>query len=127
MGIRSIQHVTAATANAYKADIAQDLQMLGHRGLLDPKLHDNVPYWTFLQREVAQNFAPARFGDGVERIGRGSGSCHELFIYSYIGICQALFLVVAPGAVGGRSRIWCNRLIATIIADRPLGLQADLL
>ena len=60
------------------------------------------PNRTFSQREVVQDLAPTGFGDGIERIRRGGGSCHESKIHSDMGICQELSSATQIGRVSRR-------------------------
>ena len=84
--------------------------MLRHRRLLDPQLHDDVSHGTFLEREITQNLASAGFGDSVERIGRGSGSCHELFyIFRYRNMSSDFLAVALGNGETAGSRSCCNR------------------
>src|SRR5580704_4807698 len=93
-GIRvgSVKHVAAVAADADEADVFEDAQVLGDGRLLDAQAVDDFVDGAFLKDEVVQDVAAARFGDRVEGIGGSGGARHEVNIFPYGNICQALFL-----------------------------------
>lgn len=65
--------------------------MLGDRRLLDAEASDDVANGAFLNRQEAEDFAAARFSDGVEGVRGGGGASHGRRIHTYMGICQEVF------------------------------------
>ena len=60
-----------------QAHLAQHAQVLGNRRLVEADRDHDVADLAFAYRKKTQNLAPARFGDGIEGVRCGGGSCHE--------------------------------------------------
>src|SRR5271165_2128168 len=68
-GVGAIEHAPAVSAYLDQADIFEDTQVLGDRGLLHAQTVHDVTDGAFLKGEIAQDVAAAGLGDGVEGIG----------------------------------------------------------
>jgi len=76
IGVCAIQHLTAVASRFDKSDIVQHAEVLGDRRLRESELGNDVADGTLARREVVENVASSRLGDGVERIGGCGGSRH---------------------------------------------------
>src|SRR3984957_188294 len=75
-GVGSIKHSATVAANVDETNVQQDTQVFRHRWL--PQAHGchDLSDSVFLESEIVQDLAPARFCDGVESIRCRSGSRH---------------------------------------------------
>jgi hypothetical protein len=89
-GVGAVELLATFAAYVNQAHIAQHAEMLGDGGLLQVKLENDVCDRPFLQGEEAEDVTAARFGDGVEGIGSGSGASHGKLLYADMGICQVI-------------------------------------
>jgi hypothetical protein len=95
-GVGAIKPAPSLAACANESDVAQDAKVLGD-GRLRQALSDyDVADRAFLEREVAQDFAAAWFGDGVEGIGGGGGARHEGDITFLYGNMSSEFFRAGP-------------------------------
>lgn len=92
VGIGPVKHVAAVAPDTDEADVFQDAQVLGDGRLLDAEGVGDLVDGAFLKDEVVQDVATAGFGDSVESVGGSGGARHEMNIFPYRNICQALFL-----------------------------------
>src|SRR5258708_8551286 len=82
-GIGLVKDLAAVAAAADQADVAQHFQMLGYGGLLQAEGCNDLPDRTLLEGQIVQDVAAAGFGDGVEGVGSGRGSCDGEYICLY--------------------------------------------
>src|SRR5580692_10725872 len=54
----------------------------------------NLPHGSLLQGQVVEYLSPPRLCHGIKSIRSRRRSCHAFTIHSYMGICQALFLML---------------------------------
>jgi hypothetical protein len=93
MGVGPVHAMTAVAADVDEADLAQDAEMLGDRGLIEADGGNDLTHLVLAHGKKREDLPPAGLGDGVEGVGSGGCSCHGETIHSYIGICQGYFRV----------------------------------
>src|SRR3954469_5655950 len=76
LGVGAVEGASAVASDRYQSDIAQNLQMLRHRGLPEPQRVGDLPDRALLGGDQLEDVAPPRFGDRVERIGSGRRARH---------------------------------------------------
>ena len=114
-GVGAIEDLAAFTANMNQANVAQDTQVFGDGGLLEPQPVHYIADGALLERQVIEDLPAPGCGDGVEGVRRCSRSRHGLTIHSHMGMCQAIFFPPS------RSRtIW---RLADEVKDWSLKLQ----
>jgi hypothetical protein len=92
IGIGPIQPSPAVAADVDETNLQQHAQVFRHRRLLKAQGSDDVSDWAFLESEIVQYFAAARFGDRVEGIRRRSGSWHGANItFPYGNMSMAIY------------------------------------
>jgi hypothetical protein len=116
--VRLIEHLAAVASHPNETDLAEYAKVLGNGRLLQAKARDDVAHGTLLRREIAEDVAAARFGDGVKGIGGGGGSRHGQRIHAYMGICKGVFLW-SPVAQAFRPQAVPSNALATPVATLP--------
>src|SRR5258705_3377508 len=95
--VGAVDHRTAVAPDAHQSYVAQHLQVLRHRRLIEVELLDDVADVTLLRGEVDEDVAPLDFRNRVEDVGRGRGARHRR---NYIPTTE----YVKP--LGGSARRW---------------------
>ena len=88
-GVCLVQARSSGAPGAHQVHVPQDAQVLGHRGLGQPKSLGDCAHRLLPLRQVAQDLPAPRLGDSVEDIRCGCCPWHSPNIYTYMGICQA--------------------------------------
>ena len=92
LGIRPIHHVPSVSPHPHQPHVAQHLQVLRDRGLLQPQRDYDVAHRPLCIRQVNQDLPPPRLGHRIERIRSRSRSCHVgEYIFLYGNMSSAKF------------------------------------
>jgi hypothetical protein len=68
VGVGSVKHLAAVTADMDEANIVKHAEMLGDGWLCNAESRNNIADRMFLSSEITKDVAPARLGHGVEGI-----------------------------------------------------------
>jgi hypothetical protein len=91
VGVGSVKHVAAVAADVHQANVFENAEVLGDRGLLEAQAIDDFVDGTFLKGEEVQDVAAAGFGDGVEGVGGCCGAWHGFNIFPYGNMSRGKF------------------------------------
>src|SRR4029079_1528898 len=81
VGIGSIERPPPVAAHRDQVDIEQDLEVFGHRRLLERERVGDLADRSLFAGDEFENLPSPWFGDGVERIRRRGGACHRRQLY----------------------------------------------
>src|SRR5262249_31322217 len=95
LGIGAIEHVASLPAHFHKADLEQDSEVLGDRGLGKAKCHHDVADRALLFDKQGEDVAATGLCDSVEGIGGGRGAWHAANIFPYRNMSREIFAM--PG------------------------------
>jgi hypothetical protein len=91
VGVGSIELLPPVATQADQIHLSQHAEVLRDGWLRQAQSHNDFPNGALLQHQIAEYFAPPRFGDSIESIRGGRRACHGNTIHSYMGICQVTF------------------------------------
>ena len=87
--------------DSHQVNVPLHLEVLGDRWLLEPQRLGNLTHRLLPRRQVGENPATPRFGDGVEDIRGRSSPRHRPKILTHMGICQTESVGARVGGRGG--------------------------
>src|SRR5688572_16669219 len=117
LGVGAIHDVPPVPPRRDQSHLAQDLQVLGHRRLIEFHGRHNLAHRSFLAGEEFENVAAPRLGNGIARVGGGTGAGHgyELYIpiWEYV---KAGIPRLKPGAtLTGRCPAWDKQTTVFVV------------
>src|SRR5688572_10067051 len=102
--VDAVEALPAIASSGHEAHLLQHAQMLGDHRLGPTEPADEVVHGHLPVRQRLQHLPPFGLGDGIERVERGGCTGHTLYLYSYVGICQAE--IFPAFAIGQKRTIW---------------------